>query len=198
MQSFIARITPLSGNYVDNSLPGPQPPAGAHPSHPIYIPVEPPPDSGLQPEHPIYIPVFPAHPIVIPLPPSSGLPSHPIYIPPYTPPVDPGYGYPETPVDPGYGVDAGLRPEHPIYIPIVPPDGAHPEHPIYFPVEPTHPIVLPPDGGTPRPPPAMVSPPTSQPGFWGYSYYYKSFVFVPFEGVGPGNERPQVNPLASR
>ena len=32
---------------------------GAHPEHPIYIPVEPPPDSGLSPEHPIYFPVYP-------------------------------------------------------------------------------------------------------------------------------------------
>lgn len=40
------------------------------------------------------------------------------------------------------------HPEHPIYIPILPPadSGLHPEHPIYFPVFPAHPIVLPPEG----------------------------------------------------
>jgi hypothetical protein len=45
----------------------PQPPAGAHPEHPIYIPIEPPPDAP-HPEHPIYIPVVPGQPLP-PLPP---------------------------------------------------------------------------------------------------------------------------------
>ena len=203
MQSFLARITPISSARPDNSLPGQPPgiwgPTDPRPTPPIYIPVPPPSGGGggggEHPEHPIYIPVYPAHPIVLPLPPTDARPMPPIYIPPSAPPVDPGYGHPETPVDPGYGIEEGARPAHPIYIPI---EGAHPEHPIYFPVEPTHPIVLPPDGEKPEPPPGMVQPPSGQPGFWGYSAYYNSFVFVPYAEAGPGNDRPQVNPLASR
>jgi hypothetical protein len=205
MQSFLARITPISNARPDNTLPGQPPgiwgPTDPRPTPPIYVPVPPPGGGGggggEHPEHPIYIPVYPAHPIVLPLPPTDARPMPPIYIPPYTPPVDPGYSHPESPVDPGYGIDAGLRPEHPIYIPITG-GGEHPENPIYFPVEPTHPIVLPPDGETPTPPPGMVQPPSGQPGFWGYSYYYNSFVFVPYAGVGPNSDRPEVNPLRSR
>ena len=37
-QPFLALITPLSDARPDNSLPVTQPPSGAHPSHPIYIP----------------------------------------------------------------------------------------------------------------------------------------------------------------
>jgi hypothetical protein len=150
-------------------------PTDPRPSHPIYIPVPPPPDSGLKPEHPIYIPVVPAHPIVIPIPPPDGgqpVPPLVIWGGPYDPP----------------------RPAHPIYIPVVPPDGGTepgtPANPIYLPVSPEHPIVKPPDGETPKPPPAMVNPPTGQPGFWGVSLYYKSMVFVPFKGAGPGLPTP--------
>ena len=173
----------------------PQPPLGIwgptdpRPTPPIYVPVPPPPESGLSPEHPIYIPVYPAHPIVLPLPPTDARPMPPIYIPP----GHPDNSLPEQP--PGIWGPTDPRPTPPIYIPI---EGAHPEHPIYFPVEPTHPIVLPPDGETPEPPPGMVQPPTGQPGFWGYSAYYNSFVFVPYAEAGPGSDRPQVNPLASR
>jgi hypothetical protein len=198
MQSFLARITPIASDArPDNTLPGQQPgiwgPNDPRPTPPIYIPVPPPPESGLSPEHPIYIPIVPAHPIVIPLPPNDLHPMPPIYIPP-------------GPVDPGYGIDAGLRPEHPIYNPPPQPThpiyipieggGEHPENPIYLPVSPTHPIVLPPEGETPAPPPGMVQPPSGARGFWGYSYYYNSFVFVPYAGAGPGSEQPVVNPLS--
>jgi len=174
-------------------MPGEQPPGiwgGGNqpfPTPPIYIPVPPPPDSGLKPEHPIYIPVYPAHPIVIPLPPDEGEPQPPYVWPPqiWAGPILPPLGI-WGPTDP--------RPTPPIYIPIVPPEssggGEHPANPIYLPVSPEHPIVLPPDEeGPPTPPPGMVNPPTGQPGFWGYSLYYESMVFVPFEGAigAPGN-----------
>jgi len=156
-------------------------PTDPRPTPPIYIPVDPPPESGLKPEHPIYIPIYPAHPIVIPIPPEGGEPKPPYIWPPviWGGPVEPPLGI-WGPTDP--------RPTPPIYIPIVPPaesGGEHPEHPIYLPVSPTHPIVLPPDGETPKPPPGMISPPSGQPGFWGYSLYYNSMVFVPYEGAGP-------------
>ncbi len=174
-------------------IPAPQPPLGIwgptdpRPTPPIYIPVPPPPDSGLHPEHPIYIPVYPAHPIVLPLPPEGLHPMPPIYIPPQEPPL--GIWGPDDP-----------RPTPPIYIPV---EGLHPEHPIYFPVEPTHPIVLPPEGETPTPPPDMIQPPSGAQGFWGYSVYYKSFVFVPYAGTDPisgsgSDDRPEINPLPSR
>jgi len=172
----------------------PEPPLGIwgggnvpFPTPPIYIPVPPPPDSGLKPEHPIYIPVFPAHPIVIPTPPIEGGEPKPPYV--WPPQIWGGSGsLPKPPL----GIWGGGNvpyPTPPIYIPIVPPDsGAEPgvpTHPIYLPVEPTHPIVLPPGGDKPTPPPPMVSPPTGAPGFWGYSMFYDSMVFVPYEGAGP-------------
>jgi hypothetical protein len=51
--------------------------------------------------------------------------------------------------------DADAHPEHPIYVPVVPPpdSGLSPEHPIYIPVYPEHPIELPPGGGTAPPAP---------------------------------------------
>jgi hypothetical protein len=97
---------------------------GAHPEHPIYIPVTPPPDSGLSPEHPIYIPVppptvdnsLPPYPDNT-LPGSQPSPEHPIYLP-ITPPPD-----------------SGLSPEHPIYIPVYPDNSLppYPDHPIQLP-----------------------------------------------------------------
>lgn len=123
--------------YVDIGGPGPQPPAGAHPAHPIVIP----PDAigpGL-PSHPIYLPVYPGHPIVIP--PDSigpGLPSHPIYLPVY--PSHPIVIPPDA-VGPG-------QPAHPI---VLPPLGiwSGPWLPPYpsqgLPPFPSHPIVIPPE-----------------------------------------------------
>ena len=65
MQSFLARITPISSARPDNSLPGQPPgiwgPTDPRPTPPIYIPIE-----GAHPEHPIYFPVEPTHPIVLP------------------------------------------------------------------------------------------------------------------------------------
>jgi len=90
VQSFLARITPISDGRPDNSLPGQPPgisgPNDPRPTPPIYIPVPPPSGGGggggEHPEHPIYIPVYPAHPIVLPLPPTDARPMPPIYIPP--------------------------------------------------------------------------------------------------------------------
>jgi hypothetical protein len=180
------------------------------PTPPIYIPVPPPTEEGgATPEHPIYIPVYPTHPIVIPVPPEMNPhPEHPIAYPPLVwpplpahpiapggppPGIWPSPGHPAHPIAPGGpppGPSQGpgfVTP--PIYIPIPqPPGGEYPEHPIYFPVSPTHPIVLPPEGGTPELPPAFVSPPTGAPGFWGYSFYYQSMVFVPYDqGTPPAN-----------
>jgi len=170
------------------------------PTPPIYIPVPPPGGgggTGEHPEHPIYIPVYPAHPIVIPVPPPSGAhPEHPIAYPPIVwPPLPPRPpGHPAHPiVEPPLGIwGGGNMPvvSPPIYIPV--PAPGHPEHPIYFPVSPTHPIVLPPEGEKPPIPPGLVNPPSGARGFWGYSPYYDSMVFVPYEGIGPGSDRPQV------
>jgi hypothetical protein len=153
------------------------------PTPPIYIPVPPPSGGGPDdphPEHPIYIPVYPAHPIVIPIPPkppSDAHPEHPIVYPPVVWPPLPPLGI-WGPTDP--------RPTPPIYIPApTPPTGGEkPEHPIYIPVYPAHPIVLPPDGEKPEPPPGMVNPPTGARGFWAYSETYGCWVFVPYEGSG--------------
>jgi hypothetical protein len=65
-----------------------------------------------------------------------------------------------------------------------------PAHPIYFPVYPAHPIVLPPDGEKPQPPPGMVNPPSGLPGFWSYSPFYDCYVFVPYDGSGVGPDVP--------
>lgn len=186
-------------------LPLPEPPLGIwgptdpRPTPPIYIPAPVPPDSGLKPEHPIYIPVFPTHPIVLPLPPEEGGEPKPPYIwPPviWGGPIIPP-GVPGVPTHPIY---IPVYPSHPIVLPPegeTPPSDAHPEHPIYLPVYPTHPIVLPPEGETPKPPPDMINPPSGARGFWGYSVYYQSMVFVPYEGSGaPGQEVPPANPDA--
>jgi len=110
--------------------------------------------------------------------------------------VPPVGGYPGFPAPPlGLWGPNDPRPTPPIYIPAPEPPGGggEPAHPIYIPVYPEHPIVLPPDGGTPKPPPDMISPPTGAPGFWGYSMYYESYVFVPYAGSGvpevPGGRR---------
>jgi hypothetical protein len=178
-------------------------PTDPRPTPPIYIPVPPPPESGLSPEHPIFIPVYPAHPIVIPVPPQppSGGGEHPEHpIPPVVwPPMPPKpplgiWG----PTDPRPTPPIHLPPVHaqpPIYIPIIPPEGGGepgtPAHPIYMPVYPSHPIVLPPDEEEPpKPPPGMINPPTGLPGFWGYSMYYDSYVFVPYAGSGVGPNPP--------
>jgi len=175
---------------VEGKPPGIWGPTDPRPTPPIYIPVPPPPESGLKPEHPIYIPVYPAHPIVIPVPPEpGGEPQPPVVWPPLPGGVPPVGGYPGFPAPPLeiWGGGNVPYPTPPIYIPIAPPEagGGVPSHPIYLPVEPTNPIVLPPDGEKPTPPPDMVNPPTGQPGFWGYSLYYASMVFVPYEGAGP-------------
>jgi hypothetical protein len=77
MQPYLALITPLTGNgnYPDQGLPQPQPPAGGGPapSHPIVIPGAPPGSPG-SPQHPIYITGNPSHPIYIPGYPDQGLP----------------------------------------------------------------------------------------------------------------------------
>ena len=186
--TFLALITPLGG-----PSPG-QPPdviwGGGNvpmPTPPIYLPVVPP-----HAEHPIYIPVFPEHPIYIP-PPVEGqppTPSHPIVLPPviWPPqhpahPIAPGGPPPIASQGPGF-----VTP--PIYIPVVPPpvEGQPPtvESPIYFPVYPSHPIVIPNPGEPTHPivippelPPGNVNPDPGVPGFWGYSVYYNSPVFVP-------------------
>jgi hypothetical protein len=191
--------------------PGTEPPLGIwgptdpRPTPPIYIPVPPPTEEGgAKPEHPIYIPVWPAHPIVIPVPPDLGAhPEHPIAYPPLvwpplpTHPIAPG-GPPPHPAHPIHlppGIWGGGNvpmPSPPIYIPVPqPPDAAYPEHPIYWPVYPDHPIVLPPEGEKPELPPAFVSPPSGARGYWGYSPYYDSMVFVPFEGA---LDAPHVEP----
>src|SRR5215469_8438614 len=152
-------------------------------------PVPPPSGGGEHPENPIYIPVYPAHPIVIPLPPLPADPPHaeqPIYLPPVV--------WPPLPPKPPLSIWGGGNvpyPTPPIYLPVPQPpiegggEPVYPAHPIYMPVYPAHPIVLPPDGDKPKPPPDMISPPTGAPGFWGYSMYYDSYVFVPYAGAGP-------------
>jgi hypothetical protein len=132
-QPFLALITPLSPGvpthpiapggpppgfwggyrppYVDIGLPGPQPPSGAHPSHPIWRPdlgfwggVAPPyPDIGgpgpqPRPEHPIYFP------------PEGSQPPLGIWGPPQMPPGFWGGGM-------GPGVKPQPHPEHPIVLP---------------------------------------------------------------------------------
>jgi len=179
----------------------PEPPLGIwgggnvpYPTPPIYIPVPPPSGGGEHPENPIYIPVYPAHPIVIPLPPLPADPPHaeqPIYLPPVV--------WPPLPPKPPLSIWGGGNvpyPTPPIYLPVPQPpiegggEPVYPAHPIYMPVYPAHPIALPPDEGEkPEPPPAMVNPPTGAPGFWSYSPFYDSYVFVPYAGV-PGVPQP--------
>jgi len=152
-----------------------------YPQPPIYIEV-PPPEGG-PPIH-IWIPVFPTNPIVLPLPPdSSGEPRPPVVYPPLPGGVPPVGGYPGFPApQPPLGIwgPNDPRPQPPIYI-AEPGDPPH----VWIPVFPTNPIVLPGDGEKPKPPPDMISPPTGAPGFWGYSMYYDSYVFVPYAGAGP-------------
>jgi hypothetical protein len=196
--------------------PVPPQPGGPVATPPIYIPVVPP----GAPEHPIYIPVFPSHPIVLP-PDNVGDP--PVVWPPLPPlSIWPSPGHPAHPIAPGGPppgiwpgpnppyVDIGFpgpqpMPTPPIYIPIVPPPeaGAPPEvtHPIYLPVYPAHPIYLPghpehPIVIPPELPPAFVSPPSGARGYWGYSPYYQSPVFVPYTGSAPGT--PETPPVAGR
>jgi homeobox protein ESX1 len=174
--------------------PGGQPPGiwgptDPRPTPPIYIPVVPP--NVVMP--PIYIPIVPSHPIVLPPPGEPPVPTHPIELPPVIwppqPPGAPGGGAPPIASQgPGF-----VTP--PIYIPIKPKppaEGAPPtvEHPIYWPVYPSHPIVIPPyEGEPPEPthpivippelPPENINPEPGVTGFWGYSVYYSSPVFVP-------------------
>ena len=212
-------------------LPPGQPPLGIWgggnvpmPTPPIYIPIVPP--NVVMP--PIYIPVSPEHPIAVP-PPGSEVPTHPIYYPPVVwppqPPVSiwPSPGHPAHPIAPG-GPPPTIwpspgRPTHPIYVPIKPdrpPVDGQPEHPIYFPMYPEHPIaILPPVTGAPEHPiiippelpPENVTPEPGTPGFWGYSVYYSSPVFVPHipstgfppphvstQPVPPGPEMPPAVP----
>jgi hypothetical protein len=159
------------------------------------VPVPPPGGNGdAHPEHPIYIPVFPAHPIVIPIPPdppTDAHPEHPIVYPPVVwPPLPPKP--PEGGSPPGIWGPTDPRPTPPIYIPAPQPPGEPgvPTHPIYFPVYPAHPIVLPPDGEKPQPPPGMINPPSGLPGFWSYSPFYDCYVFVPYDGSGVGPDVP--------
>jgi hypothetical protein len=213
----IAPGGPPLGIWGGGNVPMPTPPiyipvpppsgGGEHPELPIYIPIFPahpivipmPPVSGAHPEHPIAYPPLvwppiPAHPIAGPPPgiwPSPGHPAHPIA---------PGGERPSHPIAPG-GPPLGIwgggnvpMPTPPIYIPVPqPPGAAYPDHPIYWPVTPSHPITLPPEGGRPELPPAMVSPPSSAPGFWGYSFYYDSMVFVPYD-QSTGPEMPPATP----
>jgi hypothetical protein len=198
--------------------PGTEPPLGIWgggnvpmPTPPIYIPVPPPTEEGgAKPEHPIYIPIYPSHPIVIPTPPVSGAhPEHPIALPPLVWPPLPAHpiapggppAHPAHPIAPG-GSPPGIWPSpgvptHPIYIPVPqPPEAVYPEHPIYWPVYPSHPIVLPPEGEKPELPPAFVQPPSGAQGFWGYSFYYDSMVFVPYEEVAPSPPHVEHRPAA--
>jgi hypothetical protein len=171
-------------------------PGGGVVMPPIYLPVVPP----GAPEHPIYIPVYPSHPIVLPPehvggPPVVWPPLPPLTIWPEPQPPYVDIGGPAQPPPLGIWGGGGVpMPNPPIYIPIVPPpvEGAPPEatHPIYLPVYPTHPIYLPghpehPIVIPPELPPAFVSPPAAAPGYWGYSPYYNSPVFVPYAGAAP-------------
>jgi hypothetical protein len=167
------------------------------PTPPIYIPIEPPATDGA-PTHPIYIPVWPTHPIELPPQEPGGPPvlwppviwGGPGGLPPMIGggPIMPPSGPPATPTHPIY---IPVYPAHPIELPPgTPPSDVKPEHPIYFPVYPAHPIA--PGGAPPVPthpivlppplPPGQVSPPAGAPGFWGYSVYYGSPVFVPYAG----------------
>lgn len=156
------------GGYLDVEEAGKPVDPGAHPEHPIVIPIPPGvinPDPPI-PTHPIYLPVYPMHPIVIP-PGSIGgdppKPEHPIVLPPYVP-------------------------GHPIVIPPGIIDGVHPEHPIYLP-----PVI---SGGPGSLPPWVMPPifyPPSQPpsggggagsGKWVYSPAY-GWVWDPGEGGKP-------------
>jgi hypothetical protein len=70
--------------YVDIGLPGPQPPSGAHPSHPIWRP-----DLGFWGGYrPPYVDIGPPgqQPGIWP---SPGVPTHPIVLPPDLPPTLP-------------------------------------------------------------------------------------------------------------
>jgi hypothetical protein len=126
--------------------------SGAHPEHPIYLPVDPPPDvyppgiwgGGNEPfpTPPIYFPTLP------PLGTWGGRP--PEYVDIGGPGAQPEPSHPIAPGGlPPLGTWGGANepfPTPPIYIPVPPPpdSGLSPEHPIYIPVAPAHPIVLPP------------------------------------------------------
>jgi hypothetical protein len=92
--------------YVDIGGPGPQPPSGAHPSHPIWRP-----DLGFWGGRP---PPY----VDIGLPGSQPHPSHPIYFPPpgSQPPLGIWGGRPPLYVDIG-GPAPQPHPEHPIVLP---------------------------------------------------------------------------------
>lgn len=135
------------GERPDHSLPGPQPPAGAHPAHPIVIPGVPPGSPG-SPQHPIYLPVYP----------DNALPGPPLgtwggVAPPY---VD--AGLPAPPLGTWGGGNVPM-PVPPIYIPGAPPGSpGSPEHPIYLP--PYIDNTLPPSTVLPLPPDEAGKPPT--------------------------------------
>jgi hypothetical protein len=152
----------------------------------------------------VWRPEFPTNPIVIPGPPGQPPVVWPGPKPPY---VDIGFPGPQPGGPVGIWGPTDPRPNPPIYIPIVPPpvEGAPPEatHPIYLPVYPTHPIYLPghpehPIVIPPELPPGFVSPPSGARGYWGYSPYYSSAVFVPYTGAGapgvPGTNPPPATP----
>lgn len=183
-ESFIARITPLSGGArPEHPIVIPEPPLGIwgggnepFPTPPIYIQIPPGviPGHPPRPVHPIWLPVFPAHPIVIP--PGSiapGVPTHPIVLPPVI------WG----PDDP--------RPTHPIVLPPNSIAPGVPTHPIYLPPTiwgganepfPTHPIFLPPGNpGNPFPPQDPDAVPSP-----GIAYPIDLYAHVPGLGViGP-------------
>jgi hypothetical protein len=152
---FLALITPLASEpggpppgywggvappYVDIGLPGPQPPSGAHPAHPIWRP-----DLGYWGG---VAPPLPTHPIAPGGPPPGiwgggnvPMPTPPIYFPPPGGPPPLGiWGPPDMP--PGYwgggmgpGVKPQPKPEHPIVLPPnlppeIPPEGGGPALPI--------------------------------------------------------------------
>jgi hypothetical protein len=151
--------------FVDIAPPGQQPPAGAHPMPPIYLPVA--------PSHPIHIEVGPEHPIYIPIEPpptESGVPSHPIYI----------EIKPEHPITyPPEGGGAPVYPAHPITIPEPPPIGTIPG------LKPEHPIYLPPSEPAPQNFYVMVADPAT--------HQYVAMSFVP-GGKPPTTPEPKVDP----
>jgi hypothetical protein len=107
--------------YVDIGFPMPQPPAGAHPEHPIYYPP--------YPSHPIYNPGGPPGssppgywgggmgPGVKPQP----HPEHPIVLPPVTP------GGPPVQIWPNPPEGQAPIPSHPIVLPPPPTEGTTPD-----------------------------------------------------------------------
>ena len=130
-QPFLALITPLGDPapqpplgiwggyrppYIDAGLPGPQPPPGAHPSHPIYNPAYP--DNSL-PQPPLGIwGGRPPNYVDIGGPGPQPRPEHPIYFPPpgQQPPLGIWGGRPPNYVDIG-GPGPQPHPEHPIVLP---------------------------------------------------------------------------------